>query len=206
MKKILLFVALMAGVFAVQAANGFTVFTVENNEIKEEIKDGDQVYAAWEDKFIPQYAAQIAVNSTSDDVRYMEIKIEPTETLPSNFTYQFCWQSCYSPSSFPWTNEFQAPDAATTFGNIWRLDIGGVTEDQLNNTYTLKVTLNNVEEEGDTLTFDLILTNDAGVEGIAADTTAPVYYSLDGRRVVNPENGLYIVRRGNKIEKVMIRK
>ncbi len=46
------------------------------------------------------------------------------------------------------------------------------------------------------------------VEGIVADEAveaAPVYYNLQGIRVANPENGIYIVRRGSKVTKEYIR-
>jgi len=47
----------------------------------------------------------------------------------------------------------------------------------------------------------------AGIDEIAADeNNAPVeYYNLQGVRVENPENGLYIRRQGSKVEKVVIR-
>ncbi len=46
------------------------------------------------------------------------------------------------------------------------------------------------------------------VEGIEIDDVdaAPVYYNLQGVQVANPENGLYIVKRGNKVTKEVIRK
>lgn len=45
----------------------------------------------------------------------------------------------------------------------------------------------------------------SGVEGIAADIkVAPKYYNLQGVEVANPENGLYIVKRGNTVTKEMI--
>ncbi len=45
----------------------------------------------------------------------------------------------------------------------------------------------------------------AGVEGIEADNnTEAVYYNLQGVRVNNPENGLYIVKQGNKVSKAYI--
>lgn len=45
----------------------------------------------------------------------------------------------------------------------------------------------------------------AGVEAIEADNNAEaVYYNLQGVRVNNPENGLYIVKRGNKVSKAYI--
>ncbi|MDE5810981.1 MAG: starch-binding protein, partial [Muribaculaceae bacterium] len=48
---------------------------------------------------------------------------------------------------------------------------------------------------------------EAGVDAIEADATdvTPVYYNLQGVRVDNPAAGLYIVRRGNKVAKEIIR-
>lgn len=45
------------------------------------------------------------------------------------------------------------------------------------------------------------------VNGIAIDFNRPAeYYSIDGVRVAQPENGIYIVRQGNVVKKVIIRK
>lgn len=47
----------------------------------------------------------------------------------------------------------------------------------------------------------------SGVAEVEADENeAPVYYNMQGMRVANPENGLYIVVKGNKTSKVLIRK
>jgi hypothetical protein len=53
----------------------------------------------------------------------------------------------------------------------------------------------------------LTLTKEAaGVEGIAADSNAPVeYFNLQGIRVDNPENGLFIRRQGNSVSKVLVK-
>lgn len=46
----------------------------------------------------------------------------------------------------------------------------------------------------------------SGVAGIEAEENAPVeYYNLQGIRVANPENGLYIVKQGNKVTKRVIK-
>ncbi len=48
--------------------------------------------------------------------------------------------------------------------------------------------------------------NLSGVSDIKADTQAPAeYYNLQGMPVANPENGIYIVRRGNTISKVYVK-
>lgn len=45
-----------------------------------------------------------------------------------------------------------------------------------------------------------------GIEGIVVDENAPVeYFNLQGVRVANPENGLYIRRQGNKATKVLVK-
>lgn len=49
--------------------------------------------------------------------------------------------------------------------------------------------------------------SEGGIEGIGMDETAPAeYFTLQGVRVANPTEGLYIVRRGAKAQKVIIRK
>lgn len=56
---------------------------------------------------------------------------------------------------------------------------------------------------------DMIVT---GIEDVAADNAVvtefdaePEYYTLSGQRVANPGQGLYIVRRGSKVSKVIIK-
>ena len=44
------------------------------------------------------------------------------------------------------------------------------------------------------------------VDNIAADANAPVeYFNLQGVRVANPENGVYLRRQGNKVSKVLVK-
>lgn len=46
----------------------------------------------------------------------------------------------------------------------------------------------------------------SGVNAVAADVNAPVeYFNLQGIRVANPENGLYISRQGADVKKVVIK-
>ncbi len=59
--------------------------------------------------------------------------------------------------------------------------------------------------KGQTQTFKIAQAT-TGIEGIAGDVKegAVKYYNLQGVEVANPENGLYIVRRGNTVTKEMI--
>ena len=44
----------------------------------------------------------------------------------------------------------------------------------------------------------------AGVEGVTVENNvAPVYYNLQGVKVNNPENGIFIVKKGNEVKKVV---
>jgi hypothetical protein len=68
---------------------------------------------------------------------------------------------------------------------------------------TVSFSLNGAKEP-----VEITFTNDAegAVNSIAADeNVAPVYYNLQGVRVANAENGLYIVVKGNKATKAIIK-
>lgn len=52
----------------------------------------------------------------------------------------------------------------------------------------------------------LAVPNPAGVDAVVADTEAPVeYFTLQGIRVAQPENGLYIRRQGSTVTKVLVK-
>ena len=46
-------------------------------------------------------------------------------------------------------------------------------------------------------------TKQDSIEAIEAETAEAVYYNLQGVRVANPENGIFIKVAGNKVEKVI---
>lgn len=55
-------------------------------------------------------------------------------------------------------------------------------------------------------TIEKYVEGGSGVAEIVVDENAPVeYYNLQGIRVANPENGLYIVKQGNKVTKRVIK-
>lgn len=46
----------------------------------------------------------------------------------------------------------------------------------------------------------------SGVADLTVDENAPVeYYNLQGVKVANPENGIFIRRQGTKVEKIMVK-
>lgn len=58
-----------------------------------------------------------------------------------------------------------------------------------------------------TLDFEIPGLSNSGIEEtVVSDENAPVvYYNLQGVRVENPSNGLYIKRQGNKATKVFVK-
>lgn len=54
--------------------------------------------------------------------------------------------------------------------------------------------------------FALVLPESDGVTEIIADDNAPIeYFDMQGRKVANPENGIYIRRQGTKTAKIYIK-
>lgn len=53
--------------------------------------------------------------------------------------------------------------------------------------------------------YIVLLNGVSGVENVAAENAPVEYFNLQGVRVANPENGLFIRRQGNTVSKVVIR-
>lgn len=51
--------------------------------------------------------------------------------------------------------------------------------------------------------FKGVFRKTGGIDAVGADSAAPVYYDLQGRRVDNPDKGIYIVRRGSETFKAV---
>ena len=72
----------------------------------------------------------------------------------------------------------------------------------------LKFTLKNNDDESDAISFNIKFNykgNDA-IDGIEADNAVAEYYNFQGMKVANPEKGgMYIVRRGAKVSKEIVR-
>ena len=73
--------------------------------------------------------------------------------------------------------------------------------------YSWKIAPGTYKVVADLKNMKLTVTESAGVDGIEADEpdAAPVYYNLQGVRVDTPSAGLYIVVRGNKVTKEVVR-
>lgn len=51
----------------------------------------------------------------------------------------------------------------------------------------------------------VLLSTPSGVEEVEITDAVPVYFNLQGQRVDNPEKGVYIVVKGYKSEKMILR-
>lgn len=51
----------------------------------------------------------------------------------------------------------------------------------------------------------IIINQSQGISGINADNAPAEYFNLNGVRVANPENGMYIMRQGGKVSKVIVK-
>ena len=92
-----------------------------------------------------------------------------------------------------------------SFTTIWLCGSAAPLEElEIKDEFEMKLTF---EDQVMNLTFYVDQNGvGAGVEGIEADENAPVeYYDLQGRRVENPSNGLFIVKKGNKVSKQFVR-
>lgn len=83
-----------------------------------------------------------------------------------------------------------------------------ITDDKGEKVTVTKIDDNNVKfptVKG--ATYNVIIADGSGVADLVVeDENAPVeYYNLQGIRVANPENGLYIVKQGNKVTKRIIK-
>lgn len=82
-----------------------------------------------------------------------------------------------------------------------------VTLDAENSKATIKVSNVHADHDGkkEHIYNFSFATTPTGIEDIEASEAAVEYYNLQGIRVANPENGIYIRRQGNKVTKVYVK-
>ncbi len=88
----------------------------------------------------------------------------------------------------------EGPEVPTTFvEQTWTVPAGEAVDVTVQNTNGCHI-------------YYIDVVDPSGVSGIEADENAPVeYYNLQGVRVANPENGIFIRRQGKKVTKVMMK-
>lgn len=196
MKKLLLLSALcLAGMGA--SAQNLTV-TVGGVEVE----NGATVYSYdADDEYIDEGELRMEphVVVTSGETANASI-----EVLNAGVTgMEFCWpQNCIQiPAGKSVTNEGQLKGGVKTdlqiHASTWEYKAGSVFE--------AKAEITIIVDGSDPFKCTLIMQYpEAGVDGVIADSEAPVYYNLQGVQVSNPENGIFIKKTGNKVTKVAL--
>lgn len=112
--------------------------------------------------------------------------------------------NCYSNQEFYFAE-------ITENGFIWQIEAVEVTNDA-EPVYVVNAMVADGDKDDYEINEDSMMTfyvkyskSDTAVAGLEADTEAPVYYNLLGKKVTNPSNGVYIVKQGKKVTKQIFR-
>ncbi len=132
------------------------------------------------------------------------------------------WFDCTGATAIPTGAKFKIADAGWSainygaagvvypddFGTEWMYNAGDGTM-AVDYVGTIEAKLPSVLGDGSVLAVTIhesIVEHNAGVNDVTVDANAPkVYYNLQGVEVANPANGLYIVRQGDKVRKVLVK-
>lgn len=210
MKKLLLLSALALGAFTANSQD--VTVTVEGNPVE----NGATVNSYRLDPVLVQfdsYKLDPEVRATfSEDADVSITVYNKTENLPQNI--QFCWPTqCafIAPGSFATqTGPVQAGVEQLLAIDVAVAPYVGFTFDK-ESVYTFSTTVEINYGAAEPFVFDLNMIydpnpDDSGVEGIfnADLDVAPVYYDLSGRKIANPDKGIYLIQKGNKVSKVIL--
>lgn len=203
MKKFLLSMAVMVSAMTASAATSFTLTNAHNNE---PIANG----------------ATITVTEFDEDFGMAEFEYDATpDSYPASFQIwltegemeewegqkaipELCWRSGAKGNCLPNMTEptTVTVDEKPLTGQIHMMLPNDDVNAKIKSTVNCFVKLNDT-----TVEFSIVFDNrGAGVASTIADENAPAeYYTIDGVRVANPANGLYIVKQGSKVRKVMMK-
>lgn len=221
MKKLFLTASLILAMAGIASAQNFAdCFTVSYKGTQ--LNDGDHVVV---DTSNPGgfYETAIDVYATADEPKmatFTMAAFEPSfQTINDDYEGYGIPGLCYTPYV---DNEPVGgncwPGGAEDFGtgrcriesvsNSGRVELQVHTGGNLPATYRLLMRLLDEDEDPTGEVFSIYVDMNSGVngiEGINADNVPAEYFDLQGRRVANPVNGLYIVKRGEKVVKSFIR-
>lgn len=228
MKKFFLLSALAFGAVCAQAANFSDYFKVSFHGT--ELKNGDsiivnpEVFADDPDfEFGCFYTGDVEVETVSGEPQalYAEFEYDTPSgpVIKSDYAawgaVTLCYQNAAEGGSCLGNGDDRVAGHAVLTckgsgeANAMKLmcDAAGTAKE---NKITAKLNLIAMEngEEIEDADFTVVVTfqsENSAVEGVEAEDAAPEYYSLQGMRVMNPEKGIYIVKKGAKVYKQVIR-
>jgi hypothetical protein len=223
MKKILLSIALVAmSVFSMSALS----FKVEVNGV--EVKDGDtvEITELVDSEVLPCKAMVPHVKLTNLTANPIDAIAEGefTELADAGSgnaasMIQFCFDSCYTVESvvgslgggscsFAPNEVREGARAHIEYMPAYKGDGFWAVEEFFAGVSVFKFTLRNSADASDAITINLKFnyTGENAIDGIEVDSAAAEYYNFQGVKVANPEKGgMYIVRRGAKVSKEIVK-
>lgn len=136
--------------------------------------------------------------------------------MKNNYPYtwgmpMFCAEQCFAFSQISaGEGYFDVVASSLGLNQFWTIHLNTIASKETVSKYKLFFAA--CDENGDRiedaeLELSLVIGGDngSGVESISVSDEAPVYYDLQGRKVVNPEKGIYLVKRGAKVAKELVR-
>lgn len=230
MKKSLLFCALAACAFTASANDYFTVkYAGEEieNGAKIEGTAGDPIYG------ILIYSADIEVISKMSDPRFMmgnvyytgkPTKEEATSNMATWGSLQICFanggvngdesncSALFEPVGENWATGGTSVIPAAPFDKYeWQIHGNMISTEVASEYQFIFYMYNGLDESSKqiedskfvvNIVFDKNRVGVETIEGVAAEAE---YFDLQGRKVAAPEKGIYLVKRGNKVSKEVIR-
>lgn len=221
MKKLILTASLILAMAGAASAQNFVdFFTVSFNGTQ--LQEGDHVAVDTSDAS-GFYETAIEVRATTDEAKMATFTLaayEPAfEKIDGDFEGYGIPGLCYTPyvdneavggSCWPGGTEDFGTGRCQIEGisNSGRIELQVHTGGNLPATYKLLMRLLDEDEDPTGEVFSIYVDMNGGVtgvEGINAENVPAEYFDLQGRRVANPANGLYIEKRGEKVAKTFIR-
>lgn len=127
----------------------------------------------------------------------------PANANPDNIGELEALDILLGDDAFEWQPHLEKVPADKKFTQTYRLTMCVKEENIINTAGDVEY----LPIEGSEFTMYIKYTNEGNAIGeIDVETAAPEYFNLQGVKVAEPENGLYIVKRGAKVSKEMIRK
>lgn len=192
-----------SNVFAMDAAGDFIQIYGKNS-----YKVGDVIPAGWEALYKLYSGVTPEFEPVSELPAATEGKFEPKEVAAADVTTALVNNVILIKNVI---FDAATPSAKANFtGKVGDVELSFRNNYELESvnagTYDVTVVVTIYKNAPSLYVVNYAAAGSSAIDNIATDANAPVeYYNLQGMRVDNPENGLFIRRQGSKVSKVIIR-
>ena len=204
MKKLLLLSALALGALTANAQD-ITV-TVEGNPVE----NGATVNSSRYEDILFQFGTlklDPEVVATFSEATDVTVRVyNNTKNFTDNV--QFCWPTtCLDIAPGQMKEQSSPVEANVPQGLAIDVTVYPFSQEE---KYEFNTVVEILYGASETFTFNLNMVypsaEDDAVEGILDDSVnaAPVYFDLNGRKINNPDKGIYIMQKGSKVSKVIL--